>query len=266
MRICVICEGSYPFVAGGVSTWLQEMMMAMPGHAFSIWAIGAQRRQKGRYAYELPKNVEGVKEVYLDEMRFGRFRPGRFPKLSPGEEAAVRELLQCRAPDWAVVFRLFFDRKRNLRFLHSEEFLRLAQGICEPHAGFGDFFWTVRSMFLPLLYLIGDDPPEADLYYAISTGYAGVLGSMASLRTGKPFVLTEHGIYTREREEEILQTNWVPPNDKDLWIGMFYMFTRCAYRHAVSKLCSASATKSTCRTTVPIGGAAVPAVSVTSSA
>ena len=37
-----------------------------------------------------------------------------------------------------------------------------------------------------------------------------------------------HGIYTREREEEILRTNWVPPHFKDLWINRFYMFTRCA--------------------------------------
>ena len=42
MRICVICEGSYPFVAGGVSSWLQGLMKAMPGHVFTIWAIGAQ--------------------------------------------------------------------------------------------------------------------------------------------------------------------------------------------------------------------------------
>ena len=37
-----------------------------------------------------------------------------------------------------------------------------------------------------------------------------------------------------EREEEILRTNWVPPHFKDLWINMFYMFTRCAYQSAVT--------------------------------
>ena len=30
MRICVICEGSYPFVAGGVSSWLHGLIKAMP--------------------------------------------------------------------------------------------------------------------------------------------------------------------------------------------------------------------------------------------
>ena len=57
MRICVICEGCYPFVAGGVSSWLHGLMRAMPQHEFVIWAIGAQEKQRGHFAYELPKNV-----------------------------------------------------------------------------------------------------------------------------------------------------------------------------------------------------------------
>ena len=55
MRICVICEGCYPFVAGGVSSWLHGLMRAMPQHEFVIWAIGAQEKQRGHFAYELPK-------------------------------------------------------------------------------------------------------------------------------------------------------------------------------------------------------------------
>ncbi|MEG0766673.1 MAG: GT4 family glycosyltransferase PelF, partial [Clostridia bacterium] len=74
--------------------------------------------------------------------------------------------------------------------------------------------------------------PEADLYHSVSAGYAGVLGAMAAQHYHKPYVVTEHGIYTREREEEILRSDWVPPYFKDLWINMFYMFTHCAYNHA----------------------------------
>lgn len=60
-------------------------------------------------------------------------------------------------------------------------------------------------------------------------------GSHGPRAYGRAFVLTEHGIYTREREEEILRTNWVPTQFKDLWIDMFYMFTRCAY-HAAARV------------------------------
>jgi glycosyltransferase involved in cell wall biosynthesis len=87
-------------------------------------------------------------------------------------------------------------------------------------------------MFLPLMYLMGQPFPEADLYHSPSTGYAGVLGGLASMKHDKPFVLTEHGIYTREREEELLRSDWIIPYFKDLWISTFYMFSRFAYQQA----------------------------------
>ncbi len=237
MKICAICEGSYPFVAGGVSSWLQSLIKGLPQHTFTIWTIGAQEKQKGRYAYELPPNVDRVVDVYLDSVQGKRLRPVlRAPRMTRPQKEAVRRLLQSEDPDWPEVFGLFCKNpRRNVEFLMDHEFLRLLEEICladHPDVSFIDYFWTVRSMFLPLLYVLGSEIPQADLYYSVSAGYAGVLGAMAALRTGKPYVLTEHGIYTREREEEILRTNWVLPQFKDLWIDMFYMFTRCAYRYA----------------------------------
>lgn len=234
MRICVICEGSYPFVAGGVSSWLQELMLNMPQHEFVVWAVAAQEKQRGHYMYTTPPNIVSIRDEYLDavtnEPMKRRHRPYR---LNTKQSEAVRALLSCRSPDWETIFHLFgYDRKKNLSFLLSQDFLKLLTDICAedyPFVGFTDYFWTIRSMFLPLLYLLGGALPEADLYHSVSAGYAGVLGAMAAARYKKPFVLTEHGIYTREREEEILRTDWVPPHFKDLWINMFYMFTRCAY-------------------------------------
>lgn len=52
------------------------------------------------------------------------------------------------------------------------------------------------------------DVPEADLYHCVATGYAGVLGSMAKHFHGSSLLISEHGIYTREREEEIIKAEW----------------------------------------------------------
>ncbi len=234
MRVCVICEGSYPFVAGGVSSWLQELILNMPQHEFVIWAVAAQEKQRGHYMYTAPANIVAIRDEYLDAVLHEPMkRRRRSYRLDEKQKSAVRALLSCRTPDWETVFSMFgHDRKRNLGFLLSQDFLKLLAEICAedyPYVGFTDYFWTIRSMFLPLLYLLGGALPEADLYHSVSAGYAGVLGAMAATRYKKPFVLTEHGIYTREREEEILRTDWVPPHFKDLWINMFYMFTRCAY-------------------------------------
>lgn len=40
--------------------------------------------------------------------------------------------------------------------------------------------------------------PKARLYHALSTGFAGLLGTEMKRRSGLPFVLTEHGIYWHE--------------------------------------------------------------------
>ena len=38
MRICLVLEGSYPYVHGGVSTWMHAYIQAMPRQEFSLWA------------------------------------------------------------------------------------------------------------------------------------------------------------------------------------------------------------------------------------
>lgn len=39
---------------------------------------------------------------------------------------------------------------------------------------FTEFFWTIRSMLLPLFFIAAMDLPQADLYHNVSTGYAGI--------------------------------------------------------------------------------------------
>ena len=47
MRICLILEGSYPYVHGGVSTWMHQYIQNMPQHEFVLWVIGAKAKEKG---------------------------------------------------------------------------------------------------------------------------------------------------------------------------------------------------------------------------
>ena len=34
MRICIIAEGSYPYVTGGVSSWIHSLITNIPEHEF----------------------------------------------------------------------------------------------------------------------------------------------------------------------------------------------------------------------------------------
>ena len=236
MKICLILEGSYPFVRGGVTKWVNDMIHSMPENEFIIWAIGDKEEKSGKYLVELPSNIISVQEAFIDTALKQRIRRNSNLKLSPEQKNAVSQLIRCETPDLNILLDTFKTKRINpIELFMSEEFLEIIKEFCTdqfPFAGFSDLFWTVRSMFLPLLYLIGQPMPEADLYHSCSTGYAGALGALASIRYDKPYVVTEHGIYTREREEEILRADWVLPTFKELWISMFYMFSRFAYQQA----------------------------------
>ena len=94
------------------------------------------------------------------------------------------------------------------------------------------FLWNFRGIYFPLMYILSQEMVEADIYHAVSAGYAGILGSCASYMKGVPLLLSEHGIYTREREEDIIRSNWVAGEFKELWIDFFKKLSFVAYQQA----------------------------------
>ena len=157
--------------------------------------------------------------------------------FTDAQRQALADLVRGDAPHWPTLFELFGgkDPLPVQSFLMSADFLALVQNLAEGSrrdTPFKDLFWTLRSMLLPALELLRCPVPQADLYHAVSTGYAGLLGAKFSYFSQKPFVVTEHGIYTREREEEILKADWVPAYFKPTWIGHFRALSPAAYRQA----------------------------------
>ncbi len=236
MRICLILEGSYPYTHGGVSSWTHQMINAMKEYEFVLWVIGPRAHDKGKYYYELPENVVEIKEVFLDDAL--RIKPDKkkLPPLNDEEKEALEQFLDCDRPNWEVLLRLFQDKHVNpSSFLMSKDFLDVLKKLCDekyPYVPFASTFHTMRSMLLPVLYMMMQDVPKADLYHTICTGYAGILAVTGGYKTGKPVLLAEHGIYSREREEEIIRAQWVQPAFKRQWIKFFYMLSDAIYTRA----------------------------------
>ncbi len=241
MRICLVLEGSYPYVHGGVSTWMHSYIQNMKEHEFVLWVIGAKAKDKGKYAYELPENVVEIHEVFLDDALKVKPNKKQRVQLDEEEKKACREMMECARPDWNVVCRMFQDKKLNpASFLMGEDFLEAITGLCKekyPYVPFAETFHTMRSMLLPVLYLLGTEVPEADMYHSICTGYGGLLAVLGKYKYGKPLILTEHGIYSREREEEIIRAQWVVPSFKKQWIQFFYMLSDAIYKRANAVSC-----------------------------
>lgn len=241
MRICLVLEGCYPFINGGVSTWMHQYITEMPQHEFVLWVIGAKSEDKDKFVYELPKNVVEIHQVFLDDALKVKDSGILNHSFSKDEKEALHRLVTSNKPDWDKLFHMYQVKKINpMSYLKSEEFLKILTETCKtefPYIAFSDAFHSVRSRLLPVLYLLGTNVPKADCYHAISTGYGGLLASLGAYINKKPLLLTEHGIYTREREEEIIRAKWVARAFKKHWIDFFYMLSDLIYSRAFRVTC-----------------------------
>lgn len=206
MRVCIVAEGCYPFVVGGVSSWVHSLIQLFPETEFVILAIAANRSQRGKYAYELPKNVSAVYELYLDDVDWSGSKKLHRKRLKKEQYQALRSLILDQDIEWDVLFDLFQKENVSLNaLLMGEDFLNAVRdcyNLKYSQIVFSDFLWTMRSIYLPLFLTMQTEIPRADLYHCVATGYAGVLGAMAKHFYGSRLLISEHGIYTREREED----------------------------------------------------------------
>ncbi len=247
MRVCIVAEGCYPYVVGGVSGWIHSLIRSFPNVEFILLAIVANRSISGQFKYTLPDNLTEVHELYLDDVDWcGKKEKRHKKRLKKQEYLALRSLILGQDTDWELLFDTFHQKDFSIdQILMGEDFLRAVTdfyNLTYPQIVFSDFLWTMRSMYLPLFFTMRMEVPKADLYHCVTTGYAGVLGCMAKHFWGSRMVISEHGIYTREREEELIKAKWVQGLYKNIWIEQFrklsYMeyqkadLVTCLYEHA----------------------------------
>jgi polysaccharide biosynthesis protein PelF len=234
MKIAIIAEGSYPFVSGGVASWIHTLISNMPEHDFTILSIMPHEtfEDKEEWKYTPPSNAE-VK-VYT---------------LGGGEEISLPPRMTAEQKKELISFFLseqeggkaitFLGEKTILGnvtgFFESTTFWEIVKEcyiVEQEQSSFIDYFWMLRNKYEGLIHLLQADYEEYDLIHSVSTGYAGLLGAYLSRKQKTPYIVTEHGIYSREREEEILQANWIPNIYKKRWIKYFHFISRIAYGEA----------------------------------
>lgn len=236
MKICIVAEGCYPYVVGGVSGWIHSMIQTFPDVEFVVLTIISDREQSAKFQYELLPNVSAVYESYLNDVDWKPSKRRKMVRLNKIQYRAVRSIVMNTETDWNVLFDLFRDKRFSVDdLLMGEDFLRIVEEFYNkdyPQIVFSDFLWTMRSIYLPLFLVLNTEIPRADIYHCVSTGYAGVFGGMAKHAFDCKLIVSEHGIYTREREEEILKARWVSGIYKNIWIDQFRKMSLLAYDRA----------------------------------
>ncbi|MFO1144220.1 MAG: GT4 family glycosyltransferase PelF [Amaricoccus sp.] len=258
--VCLVVEGCYPYVAGGVANWLDWLMRSLPEVTFSVISIVVDDRPL-TWKYELPQNVIAFQDVPLT------LRPEKPARLAePDLDLATFQELVCRAvgegdfeafSELCTLVNTVPERGNGrlapepaaptLMQLMNSRFawavMVAAYERLTPHASFPDFFWAWRSLVGGLYAVLKAPILPAKAYHTISTGYAGLLAARAAVATGRPVAITEHGIYTNERRIDLTMAEWIPDSIalslgriddrvdlRQFWIRTFEAYAKLCYR------------------------------------
>lgn len=257
--ILLVAEGTYPYVRGGVSSWIHQLMSGLNQYRFGIVFIGSRAEDYGEVLYQAPENLdllmvsylfnnaarppvvsmEGKKEV-IDHVEYIHewFRnnectlPDELQKLSFYSEQVSEQFFLYSHRSWEYIEKRYYEKAREMPFI--------------------DYFWTIRNIHTPI-WVVARIAKElsgrAKVIHSPSTGYAGFLGALISFNDNLRYVLTEHGIYTKERKIDLLTNDFLsyrkfdifkePEEDdviKQMWVRFFEGIGRFSYKRADSIL------------------------------
>lgn len=199
-HVCMVIEGAYPYITGGVSAWCHQLIEEIPDVDFSLLVILPASYRDKDYKYKLPGNVISVNQIWLDK--------NYFPEKSELSDKQGKRYLLNEIINFHVsmklknygFFKIITEMLSNVENPLSLEDLTKSREAVETlfkiyketgnTTGFMRYFWTWKSTHLPLLRILNYPLPKADMYHAVSTGFAGVVSALAKLKHDIPFVLT----------------------------------------------------------------------------
>ncbi|KTD61685.1 GT4 family glycosyltransferase PelF [Legionella spiritensis] len=258
--ILLFAEGTYPFVKGGVSTWIFEMIKNLAEYRFGIIFLGAYEGLYDEPLYPLPENLVHLQIVYLFQSENQDDIPhkNKIHKKTLHDIKRMHDIfknsheLPIGLSDSIGDIGEMIERGKGFdyfQFLHSEEAWQyISEQYCNysTDPAFIDYFWNIRNMHAPLWRMEEVIPqvPMAGILHTISTGYAGMLAAMVHQRYGFPLILSEHGLYSKERNIELLQTTMFSKVDRllanvktfnyqhRLWLNFYNTLARICYHNA----------------------------------
>ncbi|HEY5833179.1 GT4 family glycosyltransferase PelF, partial [Streptomyces sp.] len=244
-QVTLLTEGTYPHSAGGVSVWCDQLVQGMPDVDFRVIAVTGTGREPA--VWQLPAHVRSLDVVPL----WGAEPEGRAPRgrdrraFLASWERFLLALLDEDGDDarheehfgselyalagWAAAGALSAalrseDAVRTLARLTSRPGTAMAAARPTQHD-----VLTATDLLEHALRPLGAVPPPGGVAHAVSGGLATLPGLVAHHRYGTPLLLTEHGVYQRERYLGYRTGPYRWPV-KALLLGFFRLLSRETYR------------------------------------
>ncbi|MFK7604295.1 GT4 family glycosyltransferase PelF [Deinococcus sp. SM5_A1] len=231
MKIALLCEGTYPQVRGGVSTWCDQLVRGLPEHEYDVYSICGDDLAEA--IYTMPSNVRSVQFVPFWGTRTSP--KARSSQLGSDFQLAHAQLLSALFQPAPSDTSSFTSALRALHLYAQHSDLSAAFN----HKQSAEYVWREwhrsaqmpqsRRTLLPLLPIpsVADGlhasiwldhllrplawpAPQADLIHATSNGLSTLLAFSAQWTYGTPCILTEHGMYLRERYLEYPRLPFTP--------------------------------------------------------
>jgi glycosyltransferase involved in cell wall biosynthesis len=241
-RVTLLTEGTYPHSHGGVSVWCDQLVTGMPDLDFDVIAVTGTGREP--LVWDVPAHVGRVVSVPM----WGPAPQGAAPRgrrrnrLAADYERFVTALLDPHAEDGfgPALYRLaraaadgglgpFLRGDRAIAVLTSV-WNRPGLPVREARPTLHDAV-TATALLEHALRPLAAPYPEQGVAHAVSGGLAVLPGLAALERHGVPLLLTEHGVYLRERYLGYRTGPYRWPV-KALLLGFFRLLAEETYRRA----------------------------------
>ncbi|MCX6134836.1 MAG: GT4 family glycosyltransferase PelF [Ignavibacteriales bacterium] len=271
LSVLLLTEGTYPYAGGGVSTWCDLLCRELSDVDFFVVAVTGT--PIAALKYKIPENVQYVRQVPL----WGSEEPSEYVRpdtafadvylnrvettpqvirhlFIPVFEKFLREMFSAaslKSLDPNVIHQLYryFQQYEYKRTIQSPQvwktFLGTIQHQCEissvPDEERPTLFDLTTAMRWLYNYLMPLNAfvPKTDLAHATIAGVSNLPAIAAKLEYGTPIIVTDHGIYIRERYIAISAGKFTP-FAKRFMVNLSSYATRLLYSTAdqISPVCN----------------------------
>ena len=219
--VAIVMESTYPYLKGGVSAVVHDIITGNPDLTFGIIHITWDSHSPRKDLYGMPDNIAWVKVLYLSmeehqedflrarprDLRMNRRQRRELSRRILGAMLALAQDGQTE-PLWDLISEGLSASRRYpvWAILGTREFMEAYHDMM-PDLGMSmtDIFWCLRDFFSLAYAVLAEPVPRAQVYHAHTTGYAMLLGVNAAREHGTKVLLTEHNLYVRDTVNTLLE-------------------------------------------------------------